>query len=157
MNLYSIELARSNLSKLVIEQANNIKRVLGVNYEEIENAPSTYEDLVINWNDAKMNKAPVYVYSESCENVIYLSKEANWAFRFWHDYLHYYWQKDFTYASELFIGNIQMAVVAQHYGLGSLEYQLMQADTIGQVEFYQRENSFVPNQLKFAIDYIGEL
>jgi len=157
MNIYSIELARANLSKLVIEQANNIKRALGVNYEERIDAPSTYENMCDNWNDAKLNKCPVYVYSEACDNVIYLSKEANWAFRFWHDYLHYYWSKDFSYDSEIFVGNVQCAIVAQQFGLGSLEYQLMQADTVGQVNYYQATSSFVENQLQFAIDYLGVL
>jgi hypothetical protein len=152
MNIHSVELARSNLSKFVIEQANNIKRVLGVNYEEKKDAPSTYEAMCENWRMALLNKMPVYVYSESCENVIYLSKEANWAFRFWHDYIHFRDGFDFSYENELLVGSHQVAMVGARFGVGSLEYLLMQSDTIGQVEYFKQHGAFVENQLQFALN-----
>lgn len=148
--------ARLNLSKLVEREALHLCKVLNISYEDSLHASEDYQTVKQGFNDAISLKKPVLVYRGNSTGCIYLEPYHNWAFRFWHDYLHVKHDLDFNYESELQVARMHLACVASHYGLGSLEYRLMQADTIGQVEFY-RDNagSFVDNQLQFALEYIN--
>jgi hypothetical protein len=146
----NLEIARGRLSKFVLAQALHITRVTGINYEESNTAPETYEEVLREFTSAKVLNKPVRVFSGASESTIYTSPAANWAFRFWHDYVHYSFKLDFSVQSEILVGERQCAAVAAEFGLGSLEYRLMYTDTIGQVQYYAANNSFVENQLEFA-------
>jgi hypothetical protein len=133
----------------VMRTALNIARVTGLNYEESEEAPSTYEEVIAEFQAAKTLNKPVRVYRGASENTIYTTPAANWAFRFWHDYVHFYWGLDFTKEAEIAVGRIQCAAVAAEFGLGSLEWRMMEQDTLGQVLYFAETGSFVDNQLEF--------
>lgn len=145
-----LEVARMRLSKFVREQALKITRINHINFEESEQAPETYEDICIEFSRAKTLNKPVRVFKGASDNTIYDTPATNWSFRFWHDYLHYSRELDFSMQGEKLVGAIQCANVISEFGLGSLEYQLMHIDTIGQVNHYAKTGKFVDNQLEFA-------
>jgi hypothetical protein len=145
-----LTIARLRLSKFVREQALKITRINRINFEESEQAPESYVDVCNEFNQAKLLNKTVRVYKGASENTKYDTPATNWSFRFWHDYLHYSRQLDFTVQSEKLVGGIQCANVASEFGLGSLEYKLMHLDTIEQVNHYERTGQFVENQLGFA-------
>jgi len=81
------------------------------------------------------------------------SPEVNYLFRFYHDYLHLTMGEDFSDAGE-------RAVAAQHFDDGidfGLSYGAMlalKAETIGQLEYYQKHGEHVKNQRAFTTTYI---
>lgn len=151
----NLDVARARLSMFVMRQALHIARVTGINYEEAIEAPSTYEEVCEEFTKAKTLGTPVRVYRDASDNTIYTSPAGNWAFRFWHDYVHFYWGLDFSTESEKQVGHIQCAAVAAEFGLGSLEWKLMEADTIGQVEHFAVTGGFVDNQLAFVTERLA--
>ena len=142
--------ARANLSGFVLNQAAIIQNATGLYYEGAENAPNSYNEVLNEFNQAKQNGGRVRVYSGACENTIYTAAPVNLAFRFWHDYLHYKNEFDFSRTGEELTAFIHCGQVAARFGLGSIEYQLIQADTFGQVEYFWDVGGFVENQLNFA-------
>lgn len=149
------EIARIRLSKFVEQQAFYVTRVYGVNYEETEDAPSTYADLRTSFEKALANKSPYYVYKGACEDILFTAPHYNWAGRFWHDWLHYSHSLDFGYTDEVKVGELQCQAVIAEFGKDSLEHKLMHADTIGQTEYYRDHEAFVQDQLSFVRNYIS--
>lgn len=146
----NFEMARARLSKFVERQALHISRVTGINYEDSEEAPSTYEEVRQEFMTAKALNKPVRIYRGASDKTIYTSASVNWAFRFWHDYIHFYYELDFSEADELAVGSVQCAAVAAEFGLGSLEYRMMHQDTIGQVLYFAKTGEFIDDQLAFV-------
>lgn len=145
-----IEIARIRLSRFVNQQALHITRVTGINYEESENAPDSYRTVIKAFNQAFTLGKVFKVYAGASENTIYDSPSTNWAFRFWHDYTHYAMQLDFSPEQEKLVGERQCAMVANEFGYGSLEWQLMHLDTVGQVEYFEEYGVFIKDQLTWV-------
>lgn len=142
--------ARANLSAFVLDQAAIIQNATGLYYEGAENAPNSYDEVLKEFNQAGQNGGRIRVYSGSCENTIYTAAPVNLAFRFWHDYLHFKNKFDFSRTGEELTALIHCGQVAARFGLGSVEYLLMQVDTFGQVAHFWDVGGFVDNQLNFA-------
>lgn len=147
-------IARTRLSDFVTRKAQHVTRITGVNYEECDNAPDSFDTVKECFNAALRNVQPYKVFKGASDNTIYLKPHHNWAFRFWHDYLHFVRDLDFSTEHEIRVGQIQMAEVAQEFGLGSLEYLLMEIDTVKQVEHFAHTGQFVENQLEFALEHL---
>lgn len=153
---HDLNVARHRLSKFVMQKADSVTRNNHINYEESDTKSSNnYEDMRANMYRAIKGLSPFYVYKSASENTIYTNPCYNWAFRFWHDWLHYSLKADFSYEQELVVGNKQMADVAIEFGLGSLEWLLMQFDTIIQVEYYKKHGDFMSNQWAECVEWIA--
>lgn len=89
------------------------------------------------------------------DDVIFASPVFNWAMRFWHDTRHVWLGADFSTEAELAVASCHLAR-AKAFGLGpgSLEYALLQADTVGQTLFVAKMHRFVVHQLQFALDCV---
>lgn len=150
-----IETARVRLSNFIMRRVNQITRVTGINYEESIDAPSTYEEVRAEFSQAITLNKPVRVYSGASDDTIYTHPSVNWAFRFWHDYIHFTRELDFSTRDEVLVGEVQCAEVAAEFGLGSLEYLLMREDTIGQVEYFAHYGEFIANQREYVMQKLA--
>lgn len=146
--------ARVRLSAFVRQQAQNITRLTGINFEESEFAPETYAGVVDGFKEAIRTGRPVLVSSENSDHSIYTHASDNWSFRFWHDYLHFKYELRFSFIDELLTGQHQVDAVAAEFGVDSLEAKLMTADTLGQVLHFKTHGVHVQDQLAFARSFL---
>lgn len=150
-----LTVARERLSSFVKRMAHECTRRSGINYEESDaKSCESWEATKAMFQQAQTLNQPVYVRKSDSENSIYTSEAANWAFRFWHDYLHYKHDLTFSFIDEVLVGQFQVSATEREFGEESLEAKLMAADTIGQVLYYQMHGEFVANQLSFVTSAI---
>lgn len=154
-NTTGLTIARQRLSRFILEHAEAIRRHLGFGFIETEDAPETYTDLLLAWKRSILNREPLPVYSGASEGTIYTSPAVNWAFRFWHDVIHCQLRADFSEEGEKRTARAQLKTVADRFGADSLEYRLLEADTIGQVEYFAQHGGFVADQLAFVLERVG--
>lgn len=155
LNDYVINKARANLEHFVVSKASRLAKDIGFSYIESDNAPNSFEELEEAYKHSMATRAPLPVYSGASDNTIYLSKEGNWSFRFWHDVIHASNGYKFTLQDEIECSAIQCEEVERYFGAHSLERKLFVADTIGQsVYAYLHNGAFPENQLQFVKDLI---
>jgi hypothetical protein len=151
MTVENFELARRNLSLYVLQKAEELTRALGIGYIDSSNAPNDYDSLIAKWKECISKGKPMPVWDGASDSTVYTSAGANYAFRFWHDFLHYYKKLDFTTDAEVDIGIMQTKEVQKYFGMDSLEAKIMLADTVGQ-SLYALENNgeFPDNQISYV-------
>lgn len=148
--------ARVNLSGLVLEQAAQICKARGLSFIAASEAPASYEEVRAEFENALNTGAPVRVYAGASDSTIYTAPAVNHAFRFWHDYLHFINELDFSEQGELCTAAHQCRQAGVRFGMGSLEWLMLQIDTAGQVGYYQASGGqFVVNQLAFCRARLG--
>ncbi len=150
------EQARSNLSAYLLNNAEIMEYLTGVEYEAADEAPNTYEALSQQWADCHTFAMPKFKVWNGCsETTVYTTQEANYAFRFWHDVLHCSLHLDFSLKSEIEIGKIQTRMVQEMFGNKSLEAMIMLADTVGQSLYSANNNGEFPeNQLLYVFSLL---
>lgn len=147
-----IEQARGNLSRWVVELAQETAEELGVRWRGTRIAPQTLDGVVAEFRAAMLTDLPVRVSNRFCEQTIYLSPADNVAFRFMHDSRHYFLRAGFETEPELLVASCHLARLRRAgYPPGSIEHRLLEADTIGQALFVARTGRFVSNQLRFGL------
>ncbi len=145
--------ARERLTKFMIHKAHKVKRKLGFGYVESPFAPQSFAELCAEFAGSQMECKALPVYSEACDNTIYINKEGNWAFRYWHDTLHVMLDADYSQYGECIVAMRHLREIGDTFGYSSPEFLMVNADTLGQVEYYARNNRFPTNQLKFVESY----
>lgn len=124
----------------------------------IVSAPSTYKALR---RDIEAYPTVLFVYSEGSENTIFGDKETNYVFRAWHDWGHYTSNKDFQFHNECALGVLQSieAYDALYPTIGHERAQrvkqLVQAEIIGRVEYYQVHRQYIDDQKAYVKGYLG--
>jgi hypothetical protein len=76
------------------------------------------------------------------------SVDSNVKLRFWHDYLHLYFEKGFGYHDEKFVIDHHLKC-AELYGCSEMAIQYLNYDMHGQNEYYRIHKDFVSNQDTF--------
>jgi hypothetical protein len=147
-------IARESLTSYVLHKAHNIRGLFGFSYWPEKDAPGTFEELQKVFQHSLINQCHMPVYSGGSTKTIYTSAEGNYAFRFWHDVLHCVHNLDFSYEGESAVAMLHLMDIGKRFGFDSLEFLLMQADTIGQVEYFRENQAFIDDQLSFALEYI---
>lgn len=103
-------------------------------------APETFKDL-----KSKTVGRVIPVADYGCDKTIYKDAGINIKFRFWHDVTHLELDQGFSVAGET-------SVIESHkkealdFGLSPLAMQILEADTIGQVLYYDKFKCFVNDQ-----------
>lgn len=118
-------------------------------YEVAANAPNTWEEL-----KAVRNAAVLPVWNGASETSIW-GREANYAFRAWHDRVHLAHELSFTPEDEAQVAAIQRAQVLAMTGDVRLA-ELVWADVFGQGQYLARYGEFPNNQAAFMEAYINE-
>lgn len=149
-----LDYARDNLTRFVTDKAHALSKALGFGFEDTTQAPTDFEALKRAYEYSLKTLKPLPVWSGACENTIFTNFHGNLAFRFWHDILHCTLDRGFDFYSEIEVGYNMLESVIREFGIDSLEYKLLKADTIGQTTYYKHYKAFPENQLQFAIDYI---
>lgn len=144
------DVARIRLGNFIVAKANEICRVNNISYEESMFAPESFEGIIKGFAEAFMNRKPFYVSSVGCDETVYIAPYINWAFRFWHDYLHFKHNLTLSFIDELMVSNIHVHEVELEFGVNSLEAKIMQIDTAAQAMYYQIHKDFVVDQLAFC-------
>lgn len=157
MNQAQFEIARQKLSAFLLEYAHKLSKRIGIGYTDSDDAPSDYDSLMAKWAECKRTGRPFPVWNGASESCVYTSIGSNFAFRFWHDYLHYTTDLKFTTIDEIKIGIIQTEAVQKHFGMDSLEAKIMLADTVGQSLYaFANNGEFPENQLSYVYALLSE-
>ncbi len=135
--------ARLQLSNLVCYKARQILQLHNKGYRPVLDAPDSLASMADAWGNL-----PYYpVYSGASDKTIYSFAECNYAFRYWHDYLHILYGKDVDAEGEFFIA-------AKHVDAARMispdAAALMRIETLGQTEYYLTNGVFPEDQLEFA-------
>jgi hypothetical protein len=145
------DVARIRLGNFIVAQANRICDVNQIGYEESDGkCANTYEECKLNVALAIAKKQPVYVMKSEAEHSIYVSPHFVWALRFWHEWLHFMLDADFSPDGEHKVSEFHRTRVEQEFGKHSLEAKLCIAETSMQVQYFAMHGEFVKNQLEFA-------
>ena len=147
--------ARLRLSKFIGSEARRTAGELGFGWQPTSIAPDDLDALRAEFQACHVSGRPLRVLRDFSDVTIYDRPETNWAFRYMHDTRHVWLSADFSTEAELAVASCHLArAKAEGLSPGSLEYELLLADTVGQTLYMARTHRFVTNQLQFALDCI---
>lgn len=163
--LAEFEQASQRLGQFVMDRAAYIKTGLNIHYVAVtsggpESAPETYHGIRSMFSDAVSSRSAtgtpqIRVSADCCDKTIYSEPSVNWAFRFWHDYLHWSQNLDLSLQDELRVASLHLAAVSRKFGENSLEVKLMAIDTVAQALYFNIKGKHVEDQRQFALDHLG--
>lgn len=143
--------ASANLSRFVLIQATAMAELVGLSWTPSPTAPSDYRTLRKAFLVSRLTGQPLAVSDEHSAETIYDGPDANYAFRFWHDVTHVRLECDFDLDGELTVSTAHLDVLrAAGWGPGTLEFELLHADTLGQTLCGVATGSFPDDQPCFA-------
>lgn len=147
--------ARLCLSKFVRSEARRTATELGFGWHPASIAPNNLDSLRAEFQECHVSGLPLRVLRDFSDVTIYDHQATNWAFRYMHDTRHVWLSADFSTEAELAVASCHLArAKAEGLSPGSLEYELLLADTVGQTLYMARTHRFVINQLQFALDCV---
>ena len=118
-------------------------------------APETYEELVAHLDAG----GRMVVYSGGSEQTIYGDLEVNFAFRAWHDWCHWRGRFDFSHEGERAACAMQGDHLIARYGESAQTRRwrrILQAEIIGQRDYFDRHGKFPEDQRAFVAAYLAE-
>lgn len=116
ITIKDFEQARINLSNFILFKAEQIRNDIGIGFIAIDDAPNKFSDLLQAWEESLSKKQPFPIWNGASDSTIYTDAYVNYAFRFWHDYLHYTTGLEFIAHDEIKIGIMQVKDVQSHFG-----------------------------------------
>lgn len=149
--------AGQNLGAFMIELQAATFDATGVMPMPCSDAPNNYGELLqaaARWQYA-LGDVFLPVWDGASDDSIYGSAAANHAFRYWHDMGHIAHHCSFTPEDEIRLQfDHHLPIVADHFGVDSLEYRMYFADTVGQIEYISANGKFPSNQAAFVSAYV---
>lgn len=144
------------LNEVISLEAKRLAEKIGFSYIPDVMAPATYKELCFVFANCSRSSCPLPVYSGGSESTIYGATEVNYAFRFWHDVEHVLGGNSFSLKGETQTAFRQLDTLENVYGFGreTIEWKLLHADVIGQVEYYYKNKKFVENQVEFVLNFL---
>ena len=138
------------LNVAILTMAN---KLLPTGFDVSDNAPNSYESLI----DHVDKTGRISVWSGASEKTIYGDHEVNYAFRAWHDFVHYTNKLEFSVLDEIKVCIIQCDQLVKRFG-NSMEVQkfvsYLQAEIIGQAQYEVHYGEFPIDQCAFVLDYV---
>lgn len=148
-----IEWARATLSDYVLDHAARTEHDIGFGYIGQRQAPSTYESLFAAYTHSVATGEPLPISSENSTDVIFSSPEVNVAHRFVHDVHHCRLNLDFGLVDELELAIWHLDRLEDAgFAPNSLEWRLLHADLIGQIQINAFAKRFPSDQRQFGLD-----
>jgi hypothetical protein len=144
-----------NLSEWVVSRADTAKRETGFGWVvDDTRAPRTYDQLTAAYKASAESGTAYPVAAVGSATSIY-GFEVNSAFRYLHDMTHARQRQNFSPQGELVVATTHLNDLTDDgFEFGGLEWQLLFADTVGQIIFGTRHISFVNSQTVFAYDLV---
>lgn len=150
-----ISLARLRLAEFIQRKASETEARLGFGFVGVAKAPDTYQQLRGAFITSSDTKVPLPVLSLFCDTSIYWSPRENQMFRFWHDVSHIECGLSFTLADELELALWHLEQFERDgHTRTCLEYRMLEADLVGQLQLMGLIGRFPYNQLQFVEDCI---
>jgi hypothetical protein len=147
--------AQADLSDFVRSEPAQTAAELGFGWRPAELAPSGLDELTAEFRACHLSGLPIRVYRHASDDTVYDRPETNWAFRFLHDSRHVWIGADFSIAAELDVASCHLArAKASGIAPGTLAFNLLLADTVGQTLYAAQTQRFVQHQLRFALDCV---
>jgi hypothetical protein len=147
---YSFDTACHNLTRFVFDKAAQVTRVVGISYRESSQCPESGKAIAAEFERCRRACEPFPVYDGGCERTIYDIPAANYAFRFWHDSIHWTHGYGVGLADELRIADVHHAHAVRAFGVDSLEALIQRVDVAEQARFYSVTGEFVQDQKAFV-------
>jgi hypothetical protein len=147
----SFDAARANLRRLVLIEAGAAAQRMGFGWRGDPDAPADYRSLLRAYARSCMTGAPLPVSDEHTERTVYGDAAGNLAFRFWHDATHLRLGHGFDLDGEIEVARAHLDVLAAAgFPLGTLEFEMLHADTLGQTLCGAATGTFPTDQVCFA-------
>jgi hypothetical protein len=148
-----LEVARTVLTAFVIHKAESTAAKVGFRWKPTRTAPGTFEDLNLAFKHSVESGAPLPISSENSASVIYTTRAANFAMRFWHDVSHVRLALSFDVVDELELGLWHLEHV-KHAGFdeSGTVYRLLHADLVGQSQLLAYAGRFPLDQRRFVVE-----
>jgi len=122
--------------------------LVGIDWEESPNAPSTFVELQAQWSVGKLQ-----VSTDHSDSAVW-GGDGNSLFRAWHDLGHCKFGLGFTDSQESELAYRHHLIA---FPVGSLEWSIVWHDTIGQSIIAAKTGEFPGDQTKFMIDSLNAL
>jgi len=152
----TLQEACTNLARVVCIEAEAMARLTGFGWQGDPQAPADYRSLLTAYARSQATGCPLPVSSDHNHATIYSGAPGNLAFRFWHDVTHVRLARGFDLDGEIEVALAQLDVLrALGFRPGSLEFELLHADTLGQTLCGAATGNFPHDQLCFARSTIG--
>jgi hypothetical protein len=143
--------ARTNLRRFVQIAAGASAQIVGFGWRGDPDAPTDYRSLLHAYARSQFTGAPLPVSDEHMERTIYVDDFGNLAFRFWHDITHLRLGHGFDLDGEFEVSRAHLDVLAAAgFPPGTLEHELLHADTLGQTLCGAATGRFPVDQICFA-------
>jgi hypothetical protein len=143
--------ARANLRRFVQIVAGASAQMVGFGWRGDPDAPADYRSLLHAYARSQFTGDPLPVSDEHMETTIYIDGAGNLAFRFWHDITHLRLGHGFDLDGEIEVARAQLDVLAAAgFPAGTLEFELLHADTLGQTLCGAATGRFPADQICFA-------
>jgi hypothetical protein len=117
-------------------------------------APNTWRALRDWGSYSQVGRDLLPVFDGGCDNTIYPDAATNHAFRAWHDSIHLVNGYSFSFEDECKVGLIHMQQ-ARRAGLSKRDQDMLVADTIGQITYYNERGDYVQDQARFVADVLA--
>lgn len=130
-----------------------VSNLLPMGYDVSDIAPDTYEGLIR--HTSKTGR--ILVWSGASDTTIYGDSEVNYAFRAWHDFVHFTYRFGFSLIGEINTYQIQRNQLLKQFGDNPETQEFVKyihAEVVGQAEYEINFNQFPIDQCAFVLDYI---
>lgn len=147
--------ASMNLSTMFFAEATRLAEQEGFGWRAATDAPNSFEGILDAYQRSKVTGERYPVLTVGSETTILASAEVNHAFRFVHDLTHIRLELGFDPDSEMYVAVEHLNLLRRSgYAVGSLEWHLLHADTIGQIVAGCILGRFVFDQKVFVNDCV---
>ena len=144
--------AKLQLSRFVLVQAARARQRHGFGWIPDPSAPTIFSDLLAAFTRSMKTGHPLPVARISGGPSIFVSAEATYAMRFWHDITHVEMGADFSFENEQRVASAHMDLLERSgFRAGTLPWELMRIDTVGRsLVFTLTGGGFAPDPWVFA-------
>jgi hypothetical protein len=147
--------ASMNLSTMFFAEATRLAEAEGFGWRVANDAPDSFEAVLDAYQHSKATGERYPVLTVGSGTTILASAEVNHAFRFVHDLTHVRLELGFDPDSEMYVAVEHLNLLRRSgYAIGSLEWHLLHADSIGQIVAGCILGRFVYDQKAFVYDAV---
>lgn len=151
----AIRQARQTLSFVVEAEAGRTAAEIGFGWAPDSAAPDRDDVLRAAYEHSAGTGEALPVSDLFCESTIYTDPKTNMAFRFWHDVSHVRQGLSFGLVDELELAIWHLHQLEQHgHGPGTVTWDLLRADLIGQIYVMGLVQRFPLVQDRFVLDCV---
>lgn len=131
--------------------------IIGTKYKVVDNAPNTYRSMV----RSRHAEGLFLINGDANETSIYSSNSYNIKFRALHDSMHFFEGLTFSFKDEKILSNkteesfyVWAIMTGQDDTVIKNTCKVIHAEITGQIEYYEKNDKFLDDQLTYILDYL---